>query len=156
MAACLAVFITWAPGSVAQPKVHGADSLFVTPTVKLAWGVVRGKAEADAQVVIRVLNVAGEYRFMRVDGVDPFTKAHAVLAEGRPLGASTDIAIVRDKFVDHPSVELHFFRDEAALRAQNAALVVYYLGVPDTTPEFATAAAMDAYFSKMLDRGRSP
>jgi hypothetical protein len=93
---------------------------------------------------------------VRVDGVDPFTKAHIRFVEGRSLGQGTDIFIVRDRFADHPSVELHLFRDEAGMRAKNAALVVYYLGVPDTTPEFVTFDAMDAYLNKRLEIGRPP
>ncbi len=153
-AACLVVAVMWVSVAVAQTKVHGADSLFNAPTVKLAWGVLKGKTEADTQVVIRVVNVAGEYRFLGVDGVDPFTKAHAVFVEAQPLDKTADISIVRSKFADHPSTELHFFRDETAIRAKNATLVVYYLGVPDTTPEFATADAMNAYLNKILGIGR--
>ncbi len=154
VAACLAVAAMWASVAAAQTKVHGADSLFAAPTIKLAWGVLKGKTEADTRVVIRVVNVAAEYRFIRVDGVDPFTKAQVVFVEAATLEKTADISIARSKFADHPSTELHLFRDEAAMRAQNAALVVYYLGVPDTTPEFATADAMNAYLNKMLGIGR--
>lgn len=153
-AAFFAVVAMWASVVVAQTKVHGADSLFDTPTVKLAWGMLKGKTEADTLVVIRVVNVAAEYRFIRVDGSDPFTKAQVVFVEATALGKTVDISIARSKFADHPSTELHLFRDEAAMRAQNAALVVYYLGVPDTTPEFATADAMNTYLNKMLGIGR--
>jgi hypothetical protein len=31
---------------------------------------------------------------------------------------------------------------------------VYYLGVPDTTPEFPTAQAMDAYLARILGPAR--
>lgn len=150
IAASLAVVAMWASTAAAQTRVHGADSLFNSPTVKLAWAVLKGQSEFETQVVIRVANVAEEYRFMRVDGIDPFTKAHAVFVEPVALEKTTDISIARAKFADHPSTELHLFRDGAAMRAKNAALVVYYLGVPDTTPEFATADAMNAYLDKML------
>jgi hypothetical protein len=154
IAACVAMVAMWASAAAAQNKVHGADSLFVSPTVKLAWGVLKGKTEADTQVVVRIVNVAGEYRFLRVDGVDPFTKAHAVFVEARPLDKTAEFSVARAKFADHPSTEIHLFHDEAAMRAKSAALVVYYLGVPDTTPEFATADAMNAYLDKMLGIAR--
>lgn len=154
VAACFAAAAMWASAAAAQTKVHGADSLFNAPAVKLAWGVLKGKTEADTQVVIRVVNVTDEYRFIRVDGVDPFTKARAVFVEAVTLEKTADISIARSRFADHPSTELHLFREEAAMRAQNAALVIYYLGVPDTTPEFATAEAMNAYLNKMLGTGR--
>lgn len=150
VAACLAAAVMWASAAAAQTKVHGADSLFNAPTLKLAWGVLKGKTEADTQVVIRLVNATSEYRFVQVDGVDPFTKAHAVFVDARPLDKTADISIVRAKFTDHPSTELHLFRDEAAMRAKAPALVVYYLGVPDTTPEFTTADAMDSYLNKIL------
>ena len=34
-------------------------------------------------------------------------------------------------------------------------MVVYYLGVPDTTPEFADDAKLDAYLDKTLARARA-
>ena len=33
------------------------------------------------------------------------------------------------------------------MRANMPTLTVYYLGVPDTTPEFSTRAAMEEYFN---------
>ena len=146
--------IIWSANCAAQTVVHGADSLFVSPTLKLAWGVLKGKAEADTRVVIRVLNVAGEYRFLRVDGVDPFTKARIVFVETLALDKAADVSIGRAKFADHPSTELHLFRDEASLRTNSAAMVVYYLGVPDTAPEFTAPEAMGAYLGRMLGIAR--
>jgi hypothetical protein len=34
-------------------------------------------------------------------------------------------------------------------------LTVFYLGVPDTTPEFADAAKLDAYLAERLERARN-
>jgi hypothetical protein len=33
-------------------------------------------------------------------------------------------------------------------------LTVYYLGVPDTTPEFSSRAALDAYLARIQPRER--
>ena len=38
-------------------------------------------------------------------------------------------------------------------RARRPALTVYYLGVPDTTPEFTSEAALDAYLAGTQRRG---
>ncbi|MGQ0674573.1 MAG: hypothetical protein ACT4N4_00540 [Rhodospirillales bacterium] len=154
IAAYLVVAAMWASAATAQTRVHGADSLFISPTIKLAWAVLKGRSESETRVVIRVANVAGEYRFIRVDGIDPFTKAHAVFMEPAALEKTADVSIARAKFADHPSTELRLFRDAAAMRGQNAALVIYYLGVTDTTPEFTTADAMSAYLNKILGIGR--
>ena len=40
------------------------------------------------------------------------------------------------------------------MRSNSPNLIVFYLGVPDTTPEFAGAAALDAYLSERIARAR--
>lgn len=134
----------------AQTIVHGANSQFAGAGVKLAWAVDRGTSEDKATVVIRLLNIARTYRFLRVDGVDPFTKDRVVLVEPRPLDAQTDLAILRSRFADHPSAEIHLFATEDALKANAPATTVFYLGVPDTTPELPTGEGVRAYFDRML------
>ena len=42
---------------------------------------------------------------------------------------------------------MHLYATESEWRARKPALTVYYLGVPDTTPEFTSQAALDAYLS---------
>ena len=151
-AAILAVLLAAAnagPGS-AQTAIHGADSLYVSPTVKLAWAVLKGGSDETTQVILRIVNPADTYRFVRADGVDPFTKQRATFSEPRPLHDRFDIAIPRARFADHPSLELLLDANAEALVPGRAALTIYYLGVPDTTPEFLTAKDADAYLNRML------
>ena len=130
----------------AQEVVHGADSLFVAPTVRIAWAVQKGASEDATTVVIRIVNSAGAYGHVRLDGVDPFSKNRKVLVPVRPLAEQVDLSVPRSGFAEYPSCEIHFYR--AADQAPR--LTVYYLGVPDTTPEFPTARAAEAYLAKML------
>jgi hypothetical protein len=133
----------------AQDVVHGADSLFVSPAVKLAWLVRRGATETETLFVIRVITDAS-HPFIRLDGVDPFTKDRKVFVAARPLERETDLAIPRAQFADHPSTELHFFASAEDAAANKAKLTIFYLGVPDTTPEFAERAQAEAYLARML------
>ena len=149
----LALFVLLALSAVAAPAqevVHGADSLFVSPTVKLAWAVRRGATEADTRVVVRVVPAGTAYRLLRVDGVDPFTKEHKVFVAARALTGQTDVTIPRGAFADHPSTEFRFFASAEDAAANAPKLTVFYLGVPDTTPEFADQSAADAYLTRML------
>jgi hypothetical protein len=147
----LALFATLlASPTAAQLAVHGENSIFVSPTVKLGWAVKRGASETETLVIVRVIAMDANYRVIRVDGVDPFTKDHKVFATARPLERETDIAIPRAEFADHPSTEFHFFRNADDAAANRAALTVFYLGVPDTTPEFAGQAEAEAYLAQML------
>jgi hypothetical protein len=137
--------------AAAQQTVHGENSVFVSPSVRLGWAVKRGPSEADTMVIVRVAADAG-FRALRVDGVDPFTKDRAVFVAQRPLDGTADLAIPRAQFADHPSTEFHLFASAEDAAANKPKLTVFYLGVPDTTPEFASQAEAEAYLEKMLKK----
>jgi hypothetical protein len=136
--------------AAAQQAVHGENSIFVSPTVKLGWAVKRGASEAEALVIVRVIATDASYHVLRVDGVDPFTKDRKVFIAARPLESKTDLSIPRAQFADHPSTEFHFFASADDAAANKPKLTVFYLGVPDTTPEFAGQREAEAYLDQML------
>jgi hypothetical protein len=135
--------------ATAQQVVHGENSIFTSPAVKLAWAVTRGASEAETLVIVRVIAEA-TYRAIRVDGVDPFTKDRKAFVAARPLESKTDLSIPRAEFADHPSTEFHFFNSMDDAAVNRVALTIFYLGVPDTTPEFPGQREAEAY----LDRPR--
>jgi hypothetical protein len=134
----------------AQEKVHGADSLFVAPTVKVGWVVQKGESEETTLVVLRVVNSVDQFRRVRLDGVDPFSNNRKVLVSAQALGESIDLSLPRSGFAEFPSCEIHLYRSAAASLEEQPSLTVYYLGVPDTTPEFASAQDAQAYLAKAL------
>jgi hypothetical protein len=151
----LALALLLAAGSFcahAQEVVHGADSLFVAPTVKIAWAVHKGATEETTFVIIRIVNTTGHYRQVRLDGVDPFSKNRMVLVSAHPLAASIDLSVPRSGFADFPSSEIHLYAKDPALLDQPPSLTVYYLGVPDTTPEFANVQEAQAYLLKVVGK----
>ena len=101
-----------------------------------------------APLVVRVV-AAEAYRVIRLDGVDPFSKDRKVFVT-RPLDRQTDLAIPRAQFADHPSTEFRFFRTQEDATAGRPALTVFYLGVPDTTPEFAAQRDAETYLDGAL------
>ena len=130
--------------------VHGADSIFSGSGVKLGWAVRRGTSEAEASIVIRAIPADVSYRFIRVDGVDPFTQDRKVFVETRQLDRQLDLIVPRTAFADHPSTEFRFFANAADAAADRPKLTVFYLGVPDTTPEFVGESETDGYLDQML------
>ena len=76
-----------------------------------------------------------------------------VVVEGMPLGARADVTGPRSGFADLPRREIHLYASEADWRARKPTLTVYYLGVPDTSPEFTSRAALDAYLASTERRG---
>ena len=143
-----------APAWAHAETVHGADSVFLSPGIGIAWGVLRGPTEDQTVVVTRVSNPMARYVYLRVEGVDPFTGRGAAVVEGVPLGALADVTSPRAGFADFPRREIHLYASEADWRARKPTLTVYYLGVPDTTPEFTSRAALDAYLTSTQPRGR--
>lgn len=125
--------------------VHGADGIFVAPEVAIVWAVLKEGTGDKASVWLRIVNRTGAFSHVAIDGVDPFSKKREKVEAGVALKAEARLASDRDTFSDLPSREVHFYRTEADWRANKPALNVYYLGVPDTTPEFSTRAAMDRY-----------
>lgn len=150
-----ALVATLACAAQAQTVVHGSHDAYAGPGIALAWGVSRGATEAAAAVVVRVEPDA-RYPWIAVRGVDPFTKDEVALLAPRSVPAGgLDVRILRAKFADTPRTEWLLFGSEASARAGKPEVVVYYLGVPDTTPEFTDDAKLDAYLRDRLVKARA-
>jgi len=140
------------PSMAQETRIHGENSIFASAGVKLGWAVKRGASEVDTLVIVRVIVADENLRVVRLDGVDPFTKGHKVFVAARPVDRQIDLSVSRAAFSDHPSTEFHFFASPADAAANKPKLTVFYLGVPDTTPEFADQRAAEAYLDKMLGK----
>ncbi len=144
--AVLACVLGNAGAQAKEEALHGADGIFVSPDAAIVWAVLKQPTGDKATVWLRVVNANRKFGFVAIDGVDPFTKKRERIEAGKKLDVELRLSSDRDTFADLPSREIHFYRTEADLRANMAALTVYYLGVPDTTPEFSSVAMMDEYF----------
>jgi hypothetical protein len=69
-----------------------------------------------------------------------------------PVAGPIELSVPRAHFADFPRTELTF---DGPAPAAAPALVVYYAGVPDTTPEFAAADRLDAYLAARIVRART-
>ena len=137
-----------APPTFAQTQhesQHGAHEIFVSPDASIVWAVLKAPTGDKAAVWLRIVNKAKKFSHFSIDGVDPFSKKRERVQQAIPLQSEARVQSDRDTFSDLPSREVHFYRSEAALRGEKPALTVYYLGVPDQTPEFSTRAALDDY-----------
>lgn len=130
-------------------QVHGENSSFVGHGVAMVWGVLRGSSEQDTQVILRIAPAGAEYAAVSLDGVDPFTHRRQELLGMQPLGKPLDIRTSRGTFADLPRREIHFHTANDQ-HAQRPSLTVYFMGLPDTTPEFASEAALQKYLEKVL------
>ena len=139
------LFTAFAFAQSGEEALHGADGIFVSPDAAIVWAVLKAPTGDIATVWFRVVNSTRKFSHVSVDGVDPFTKKRVRVEPGVALQADARLQSDRDTFGDLPSREVHFYRSEADWKADKPAMTVYYLGVPDTTPEFSTRAALDDY-----------
>jgi len=136
-------------------EVHGSADIFAAPGVALAWGVVRGTTEAATLVVVRIVADRDAFASMAAIGLDPFTQRQQLLLPMTPTAAGIDVRVPRAHFADFPRTELRLYGATNSTESGAPRLVVFYLGVPDTTPEFATEAALESYLVQRIARVRA-
>lgn len=142
LAALVLCLVATASGAA---EVHGKVDVFTAPGVALAWAVQRGSDEATTVVVIRVAVDPARFQAISVAGRDPFTRDEKVWMARTPIAGKADVRLARAGFGDFPRTELRLFGPGA-----KPELEVYYLGVPDTTPEFNDRAKLDAYLDSRV------
>ena len=152
--------------SVASPvagqgqQVHSENSSFVGNGVAMVWVVLRGTSEEDTQVILRIVPAGGDFATVSLDGVDPFTQQRREILARRLLGSGVDVRTSRATFADFPRREIHFYAT-GGQQAQGPSLTVYFMGLPDTSPEFNSETALKQYVNDTLAKllaakGRTP
>ena len=150
----LALLLWLAPSRVLgqAAEIHGEDSAFAAHGVAIVWGVLRGATEAETQVVLRIVSAGARWSHVSVEAVDPFTRARQPVLVGAALTGAVDVRMPRASFADFPRREIVLYPTGEDARGRRSGLTVYYLGVPDTTPEFTSEAALSSYLAARLTR----
>ena len=129
-----------APPPVAR-EVHGSADVFAAPGVALAWGVAarRDRSATRRRRAHRHRSRERSRRWRSI-GIDPFTQGGAAdRCRPRAIGDQPiDVRVPRAHFADFPRTEFACSVRNPAGADDAPKLVVFYLGVPDTTPEFAS------------------
>jgi len=148
--ALAATWVSSMHAAEAPREIHGSADAFAVPGMALAWGVLRGANEEATIVVVRVATDPHEFVEMDVTGSDPFTQRWRTLYAKATSTGSVDLRLPRAHFAELPRTELRFYPPGSGA----APLLVFYLGVPDTTPEFADEGKLDAYLGDRIARVR--
>jgi len=144
-------------GFAAEPmrEIHGMGDAYAGEGVALAWAVLRGVDEAATLVVVRIVADADRYPLVGAMSRNPFSQAKKPALGGIRSAGEVELRVARAQFGDFPRTEFLFYGSAAAAQADEPRLIVYYLGVPDTTPEFATEANLAAYLAERVARLRA-
>ncbi len=128
-------------------RVHGENSTFTAPGVILVWGVLRGSSEDATRVVLRVVSSGSEFGAVSLEGIDPFGGGRKLLLAKTALAPRLDVWTSRATFADVPQREVHLY---ASPGADTVAFTVFFQGLPDTTPEFDSEAALTRYLDERV------
>lgn len=152
VALCCSVAVA---GAQAPREIHGSHDAYAARGIALAWGVLRGADEATTAIIVRIVVDPDRYPWLAVTAIDPFSKGTQTVQRPVQVAGPFDLRIPRPQFADYPRTEFRLFDSAAHATADAPQIVVYYLGVPDTTPEFADAAKLDASLSERIARARA-
>jgi hypothetical protein len=148
------VLIAWDVSPLyGQKEFHGADSVFEKEGMTILWAILKGPIEEDSWVYIKILN-SGKNPFERfsVQAVDPFSKEKEWIVRGEALQKENVVKNVRASFAEKTGRRVLFYKNERDVSKESPSMIVYYLSVPDTTPELLTEKEVENYFEKALRR----
>ena len=138
-------------------QYHGADSTFKAEGISLIWGILKGDTENTSWVYIRMFTTE-EVRKQLVTfcttATDPFSGEIKWIITGEKLKEINIIKLNRELFKDFPHVKILFYKNiEIKDYVQEKSdLSIYYLGLPDTSPEFLSLEELENYFISAAKR----
>ena len=141
------------PPAMSQEEYHGADSSYQLRNLVILWGIVKGPDEDRSWVTIKMIRTGsgpGLWESCRVEAVDPFSQEKEWVSPRERLGKETVIKSPRSSFRDKTGRRILLYSGSSEDEKPSA--VIFYQGVPDTTPEFSTEKEMEAYFEQALRR----
>jgi hypothetical protein len=135
-------------------EAHGLADAYAASGVAIAWAILRGSDENATLVVARVVADPHVYPWVSAVGIDPFTQRKQPLMPAMQTNGKTELRASRASFADFPRTEFQFYASDADAKAGAPSLVVYYLGIPDTTPELTNAAALEGSLADRIVRAQ--
>jgi hypothetical protein len=141
------------PPVFGQNEFHGADSVFEREGITILWAILKGPTEESSWVYIKIINSEkNPLQIFSVEAVDPFSKEKEWVIKRKKLEKENLLRSNRTSFRDKTARRILFYRTMEAFEKENPNIAVYYLGVPDTSPEVLSEKEMEDYFEKAIER----
>ena len=138
-----------------EKEYHGADSVFQAEDIAIFWAILKGADDESSQVYIKIFaldETSKKFVKFSVLAVDPFSKEEQWVCEGKEFQPQNLLILNRASFKDMMERRFFFYATEETEEAKKPGMVVYYLSIPDTAPEFLKADELEAYFKDALAR----
>jgi hypothetical protein len=148
--------ITWdAPPVLGQKEYHGADSIFEKEGIIMLWAILKGSTEETSWVYLKIIQTGAgpvSFQLFGVEAVDPFSNQEEWVVKGKELKRENIVKSIRASFREKTSRRVLFYEKADDFQRGNPAMIVYYLGVPDTSPELMTEREIENYFEIAVSR----
>lgn len=138
-------------------KYHGADSVFKANGISIFWAIFKGSEESNSWVHIKIINQEDnlkQFHTFSLIATDPFSDSEEWIIKGEKLKKENIIKLNRESFKEMMGRTFFFYQSEKIEDYRNEIpdMIVYYLSVPDTAPEFLTLEKLEAYFKEAEKR----
>jgi len=132
-------------------KYHGADSSFKANGISIFWAILKGSEENNSWVHIKIINQEEnlkQFHTFSLIASHPFSDSEEWIIKGEKLKKENIIKLNRESFKDMMERTFFFYRSEKIedYQGEMPDMIVYYLSVPDTAPEFLTLEKLITYF----------
>ena len=132
-------------------EYHGADSTFKANGISIFWAIFKGPEESSSWVYIRIINQEddlNQFRTFSLIASNPFSDAEEWIVKAEKLKKENIIKLNRESFKEMMKRKFLFYQSGKIedYKSEKPDMVVYYLSVPDTAPEFLTLEKLEAYF----------
>jgi hypothetical protein len=156
----LVLVLAWGSIAHAAPEgrgreIHGATDAFTADGVAIAWAILWAANAEDATVVMRIARDDKVHPALAVVAVDPFGGQSQVIRAPAAAPGIVDVPSPRRRYADFPRTEVKLYASATPAPAEAPALTIFYLGVPDTAPEFTTETRLRAWLDGRIARLRS-
>ena len=146
-----AMVLSTAPVLTSQDQAarieHGSLDTWSQNGISLAWAILKaepGLDPANDRIILRIALKDGTAPVVSISGVDPFSGDRKTLPVAPGPGQTAEMRQPRTHFADYPRTEIRF---------PDVSLTIFYLGIPDTTPEFLDREHLEAYLAERLSCG---
>lgn len=148
-------FIMESSQAQGKREYHGADSIFEKEGMIMLWAILKGSTEESSWVYIKIIQTGGgpaSFQLFGVEAEDPFSNQKEWVVKGEAFKKENMVKSIRASFREKTARRVLFYEKAEDLLKENPAMIVYYLGVPDTSPEFMTEREIENYFEKAFSR----
>ena len=130
---------------------HGADSVFKTDDIAVFWAVLKGTEASNSMVYICIVPLKTEnpkYTSYSITPANVFTGEEEIVADFQPLKEENIITQKYGSFSEKAKRRIFLYRDGADRDKPDTE--IYYIGVPDTAPEFLELKQINLFFNHAL------